>query len=96
LLILRADAAYVILTSDKNSTTGNFFIDDEVLASIGVVDLDKYKVSPSINEKELMPDYFCWNLKNYKSYWSLVEVLRFINLIWVLRFINLIWVLLKF
>ena len=73
MLILRADAAYVILTSDKNSTTGNFFIDDEVLASIGVVDLDKYKVSPSINEKELMPDYFCWNLKNYTNYIKIIK-----------------------
>jgi citronellol/citronellal dehydrogenase len=37
-----ADSAYEILTSDKITTTGQFFIDDEVLASVGVVDLKKY------------------------------------------------------
>ena len=52
------------MTSDKHSTTGNFFIDDEVLASVGVVTLDKYKVDPSKSEKDLMPDYFCWDILN--------------------------------
>lgn len=37
-----ADAAHVILTRDPRSCTGNFFIDDEVLASEGVTDLSKY------------------------------------------------------
>lgn len=58
----RADSAYVILTSCNKSTTGNFFIDDEVLASVGITNLDKYKVNPNISEKSLMPDYFCWLL----------------------------------
>jgi len=30
-----ADAAYVILTADAAATTGNFFIDDEVLKQAG-------------------------------------------------------------
>jgi citronellol/citronellal dehydrogenase len=47
------------LTSDNKTTTGNFFIDDEVLASVGVVHLEKYNVNMNIKEKDLMPDYFC-------------------------------------
>ena len=41
-----ADAAWQILTRDSRSTTGNFFIDDEVLAAAGVTDLSRYAVSP--------------------------------------------------
>ena len=41
-----ADAAWQILTRDSRRTTGNFFIDDEVLASAGVTDLSRYAVSP--------------------------------------------------
>jgi citronellol/citronellal dehydrogenase len=51
-----SDAAYFILTSDAKSTTGNFFIDDEVLASHGVTDLDKYSVVPGT--KDFIPDFF--------------------------------------
>jgi citronellol/citronellal dehydrogenase len=50
-----ADAAWQILTSDCRSTTGNFFIDDEVLAAAGVTDLSRYAVSPG---KELRADLF--------------------------------------
>lgn len=53
------DAAYIVLTSNSKSTTGNFFIDDEVLASVGITNLDKYKVSKNIEEKSLIFDYFC-------------------------------------
>ncbi len=35
--------------------------DDEVLASIGVTDFDKYKVNPKLRDTELMPDFFVWN-----------------------------------
>ncbi|MGV9666901.1 SDR family oxidoreductase [Nocardia niigatensis] len=41
-----ADAAYLVLTSPAKDTTGNFFIDDEVLAAHGITDLDKYRVVP--------------------------------------------------
>jgi len=37
-----ADAAHAILVRDPRSTTGNTFIDDEVLAEIGVTDLSGY------------------------------------------------------
>ncbi|MQY22427.1 SDR family oxidoreductase [Nocardia macrotermitis] len=41
-----ADAAYLVLTSPAASATGNFYIDDEVLAEHGITDLDKYRVTP--------------------------------------------------
>jgi len=50
-----SDAAHIILTSDSRSSTGNFFIDDEVLAAAGVTDLDRYALEPG---KPLMPDFF--------------------------------------
>jgi citronellol/citronellal dehydrogenase len=51
---IMADAAHVILTRDSRST-GNFYIDDEVLASAGVTDLDPYAVQPGA---ELLKDLF--------------------------------------
>ncbi len=51
-----ADAAHVILLREAASTTGNFFVDDEVLASVGVKDLDKYSVVPGT--KKFLPDFF--------------------------------------
>lgn len=56
---IMADAAYVILTSDSRATTDQFFLDDEVLASVGVVDLQKYKVNPNVKDHELMVDFMC-------------------------------------
>ena len=51
-----ADAAYFILTSDAKTTTGNFYIDDELLARHGVTDLDKYAVVPGTTN--FIPDFF--------------------------------------
>ncbi len=53
---IMADAAHAILTRDAAKTTGNFFIDDEVLESEGVADLSDYAVDPGVGE--LMPDFF--------------------------------------
>src|SRR5271170_2910646 len=39
---IMADAAHVILTRSSKEATGNFYIDDEVLAAAGVKDLSKY------------------------------------------------------
>ena len=50
-----ADAAHAILTRDAKTVTGNFFIDDEVLAEEGVADLDQYAVKPGA---PLAPDIF--------------------------------------
>ena len=41
-----ADAAHAILTRDSRNCTGNFFIDEEVLAEAGMTDLERYAVSP--------------------------------------------------
>lgn len=41
-----ADAAYYILSKPSAECTGNCFIDEEVLASEGITDLDKYAVTP--------------------------------------------------
>jgi citronellol/citronellal dehydrogenase len=51
-----ADAAWWILTSDARTTSGNFFIDDELLASHGVTDLDRYAVVPGTRDFTL--DFF--------------------------------------
>jgi citronellol/citronellal dehydrogenase len=53
---IMADAAHAILTKDAKTCTGNFFIDDEVLRSEGVTDLDQYAVTPG--NKEFLPDFF--------------------------------------
>ena len=50
-----ADAAHWILTQDSVSTSGNFFVDEDVLARAGVTDLDHYAVDPGA---ELIPDFF--------------------------------------
>ena len=51
-----ADAAYVILNRPAADCTGNFFVDDEVLASVGITDLDKYAVVPGT--KDFLLDFF--------------------------------------
>jgi citronellol/citronellal dehydrogenase len=50
-----ADAAHEILCRDSRSATGNFFIDDEVLAAAGITDLTPYAVQPGA---PLIPDFF--------------------------------------
>lgn len=42
-----AEAAWHILTRDSRATTGNFFIDEQVLAAAGVTDLTPYAVVPA-------------------------------------------------
>ena len=51
-----ADAAYVILNRVSKETTGNFFVDDEVLASVGITDLEGYSVVPGT--KDFLLDFF--------------------------------------
>lgn len=50
-----SDAAYFILTS-PSSVTGNFFIDDTLLAQHGVTDLERYSVTPGT--QDFIPDFF--------------------------------------
>ena len=50
-----ADAAYHILKQPADTCTGNFFLDEAVLAEAGITDLSPYAVSPG---QHLMPDIF--------------------------------------
>jgi citronellol/citronellal dehydrogenase len=50
-----ADAAHWILTRPSREVTGNFFVDDEVLARAGVTDLSGYAVDPTVDP---FPDFF--------------------------------------
>ena len=52
---IMADAAHVILTRPSRAHTGQFFVDDEVLATIGKTDLSEYAIDP---EADLLPDFF--------------------------------------
>ena len=52
---IMADAAYAILTRDARTTTGNFFLDDDVLREADVADFDRYAVKPGM---PLLPDLF--------------------------------------
>jgi citronellol/citronellal dehydrogenase len=45
-----ADTAYAILTRPSRECTGNFFIDEDVLAEEGVTDLDRYRADPEGDE----------------------------------------------
>ena len=51
-----ADAAYIIFNRPASECNGNFFVDDEVLASEGVIDLEKYSVTPGT--KDFLLDFF--------------------------------------
>ena len=51
-----ADAAYIVLNRESKVCTGNFFVDDEVLASEGITDLEKYSVVPGT--KDFLLDFF--------------------------------------
>lgn len=52
---IMADAAHWILTQSSREVSGQFFMDDEVMAKAGVTDLDQYAVDPTL---ELAPDLF--------------------------------------
>jgi len=51
-----AEAAWWILTSDARAVSGNFFVDEELLASHGITDLDRYAVVPGT--RDLIGDLF--------------------------------------
>ncbi|MGH8252599.1 MAG: SDR family oxidoreductase [Steroidobacteraceae bacterium] len=63
---IMADAAYFILTSDAHTTTGNFFIDDELLAAHGVTDLSAYGPA-GVADVDLTPDFFVPSLRELKG-----------------------------
>jgi citronellol/citronellal dehydrogenase len=61
-----ADAAYLVFTSDARTTTGNFYIDDELLAAHGVTDLSGY-APPGVADADLTPDFFVPSLRELKG-----------------------------
>lgn len=52
---IMADAAHVILCRDARSTSGNFFLDEDVLRTNGMKDFDRYAVNAG---QPLMKDLF--------------------------------------
>lgn len=50
-----ADAAHAVLVTPSRERSGQFLIDDEVLAAAGVSDFDRYAVAPG---QPLLPDLF--------------------------------------
>lgn len=52
---IMADAAHWVLTQPSAECTGNFFVDDDVMAKAGVTDLSGYAMDP---DAELVPDFF--------------------------------------
>jgi len=52
---IMADAAHAILVRNSRECTGNFFVDDDVLRSIGITCLDDYSMVPGT---KLLPDFF--------------------------------------
>jgi citronellol/citronellal dehydrogenase len=53
---IMADAAWFILTDPAPAPSGQFYVDDEVLAAHGVTDLEPYSVVPGTTN--LLPDFF--------------------------------------
>jgi citronellol/citronellal dehydrogenase len=51
-----SDSAYIILNRLSAECTGNFFVDEQVLESEGITDLDKYAVVPGTTE--FLLDFF--------------------------------------
>ena len=51
-----SDAAHIILTCDAKANTGNFYIDDTLLAQHGVTDFDRYAMVPGTTN--FVPDVF--------------------------------------
>ncbi len=52
---IMGDAAHYIFTRPSRTCTGNFFIDDEVMAAEGITNLDHYAYVPG---EPLIPDFF--------------------------------------
>ena len=51
-----ADAAYIIFNRSSKECTGNFFVDDTLLASEGKTDLSEYSSTPGTTS--FLPDFF--------------------------------------
>jgi citronellol/citronellal dehydrogenase len=63
---IMADAAYLVLTSDARTTTGQFYIDDELLAAHGIIDLSGY-APPGVADVDITPDFFVPSLRQLRQ-----------------------------
>jgi citronellol/citronellal dehydrogenase len=52
---IMAEAAFFVLRRKSTENTGNYYVDEDVLRSEGVTDLESYSVVPG---NDLMPDFF--------------------------------------
>ncbi|SEP85653.1 SDR family oxidoreductase [Thalassovita taeanensis] len=68
---IMADAAYAIFCRDASTFTGNFVLDDEVLAEAGVSNFDTYRVNPSC---PLQIDMFVQNSRPFPKGSTLAAV----------------------
>jgi citronellol/citronellal dehydrogenase len=55
---MMAEAAYIIFNKNSREFSGNFCIDDEVMAEAGITDLSQYQVDPDLPSEKLAPDFF--------------------------------------
>ncbi|HAH09969.1 MAG TPA: short chain dehydrogenase [Alphaproteobacteria bacterium] len=67
---IMADAAHIILTKPAKEFSGQFCLDDTVLAAHGVTDFSQYRVD---HTKDLMPDFF---VPDYAPYVPAPESLK--------------------
>jgi citronellol/citronellal dehydrogenase len=63
---IMADAAYLLMTSDAKTTTGRFFVDDELLAEHGIHDLTRY-AQPGVADIDITPDVFVPSLRELRG-----------------------------
>ena len=63
---IMADAAHCILAADARTHTGNFYIDDEVLAAHGITDLSAYG-PPGVADVDITPDVFVPSLRELRA-----------------------------
>jgi len=63
---IMADAAYLILTSDARTNTGQFYIDDELLAAHGITDLAGY-APDGVADLDITPDFFVPSLRELRA-----------------------------
>ena len=52
---IMADAAYLVFSKSARDFTGQFLIDDNILAENGIADFERYRVDPA---QQLAPDFF--------------------------------------
>jgi len=55
---IMGDAAHAIFMSDSRQVSGNFFVDESVMRSLGVTDFSKYAVVPGTRDDEMYQDFF--------------------------------------